>query len=383
MLDCTPRTWLVVWAALSARLGCTRWIVIAGRKGMPCSHTTGIRIRPCSCSLDSAATVPSMCSLDLSEESTIRVGEAPVRSSSNDVEAILHWDQLLFSCSEVAPPSLSIARVLVVPSVPTPVEVGPSELSPVTDTTAIDIPSASIPVEIGITDASHAACSKSVVGIAPVSTPVEVVTSGSIQDSGLSSGWLDLSEESMTRVCELVTLARPSLSEVFATRTDRALLDLSEESMTRVGESVTTASSMRIPNWCSRPMSKWVARPLRGVHDSCRLSSFHYSRRPSDSWSWLPRNVDDVLRVVLCRLGEGSGVLLRGNSGRLIISLLLPWELDIFFEMLSWRTQHWSGVIRNQNGIRLISILWHYHDDGVHRELSECRWCLVNRCERH
>jgi hypothetical protein len=63
--------------------------------------------------------------------------------------------------------------------------------------------SVSVPVEIGITDASHAACSKSVVGIAPVSTPVEVGTSGSIQDAaiiGLSSGWLDLSEESKTRV---------------------------------------------------------------------------------------------------------------------------------------------------------------------------------------
>ena len=37
---------------------------------------------------------------------------------------------------------------------------------------------------------------------------------------------------------------RSSLSEVSATRADRALLDLSEESMTRVGESVTTASSL-------------------------------------------------------------------------------------------------------------------------------------------
>ena len=43
----------------------------------------------------------------------------------------------------------------------------------------------------------------------------------------------------------------------------------------------------------------------------------------------------EVLRLVLCRLGEGSGVLLRGNSGSLIISLLWPWELDIFVEMLS------------------------------------------------
>ena len=72
----------MVWAALSTRLGVMRRIVIAGRKGMPCSHTTGVRIRPwlsASCSLDSAATVPSMGSLDLSEESLTRVGEAPVR----------------------------------------------------------------------------------------------------------------------------------------------------------------------------------------------------------------------------------------------------------------------------------------------------------------
>ena len=111
----------------------------------------------------------------------------------------------------------------------------------------MDIPSTSVPVETGITDASHAACSKSVVGIAPVSTPVEVVTSGNVQDvaiCGRSSGWLDLSEESMTRVGELVTLALAFLSEVSATRADRASLDLSEESTTRVGESVTTASSM-------------------------------------------------------------------------------------------------------------------------------------------
>ena len=40
----------------------------------------------------------------------------------------------------------------------------------------------------------------------------------------------------------------------------------------------------------------------------------------------------EVLQLVLCRLGAGSRVLLRGNSGNLIISLLLPWELDIFFE---------------------------------------------------
>jgi hypothetical protein len=161
---------------------------------------------------------------------------------------------LLLSFSEVAPPSLSIARVLVVPSVPTPVEVGPSELSTVTDITAMDIPSASVPVEIGITDAFHAACSKSVVGSAPVSTPVEVVTSGSVQDVAicrLSSGWLDLSEESMTRVGESVTTASSmaascgSLTGV-AVRYPSGSLDLSEESATRVGSAVSTIPADRV-----------------------------------------------------------------------------------------------------------------------------------------
>jgi hypothetical protein len=172
------------------------------------------------------------------------VGEAPVRSRPPTMSKSI-YRLLLLSCSEVAPPSLPVARVLVVPSAPSPVEVGPSEWSPGTETTVMEFPSVSVPVETCITDASHAACSKSVVGIAPVSTPVEVGTAGSIQDvaiSGLSSGWLNLSEESMTRVGELVTLARPSLSEVSATRADRAPPDLSGESMTRVGESVTNES---------------------------------------------------------------------------------------------------------------------------------------------
>jgi hypothetical protein len=41
---------------------------------------------------------------------------------------------------------------------------------------------ASIVAKIGSTDASHAACSIIVVDIAPVSTPVEVVSSGNVQD---------------------------------------------------------------------------------------------------------------------------------------------------------------------------------------------------------
>ena len=123
-----------------------RRIVIAGRKGMPCPYTTGVRIRPW-LSAPVCGSPPTMSKLSLTEINRL----------------------LLFSCAEVAPPLLSIARVLVVPSVPSPVEVGPSQLSPVTDTTALEFPSVSVPVETGITDASHAACSKSVVGIAPVS----------------------------------------------------------------------------------------------------------------------------------------------------------------------------------------------------------------------
>ena len=67
-----------------------------------------------------------------------RVGAAPVRGppptmsklSSTEINRLL-----LFSCSEVVPPSLSIARV------------GPSDSSPVTDTTALEFPSVSVPVE--------------------------------------------------------------------------------------------------------------------------------------------------------------------------------------------------------------------------------------------
>ena len=53
-----------------------------------------------------------------------------------------------------------------------------------------------------------------------------------------------------------------------------------------------------------------------------------------DSLGMLPMFFE-VLQLVLCHLGAVSGMLLCGNSGNLIISLLLLWELDIFFEMLS------------------------------------------------
>jgi hypothetical protein len=131
-------------------------MVIAGRRGIPCPHTTCVRIRPlrsAACSPDAAATVPSMGTLDLSEESMNHVGEAPVRSRPPTMSKSI-YRLLLLSCSEVALPSLSVARVLVVPSAPSPVEVGPSDLSPGTETTTMEFPSVSVPVETGITDAS-------------------------------------------------------------------------------------------------------------------------------------------------------------------------------------------------------------------------------------
>jgi hypothetical protein len=230
---------------------------------MPCPHLAGVRIRPwllatCSPDPDAAATVPSMGSLDLSEESMTRVGEAPVRVRPPTMSKLSPTEiirLLLLSCSEVAPQSLSIARVLVVPSAPSPVEVGPSELSPGTETTVMEFPSVSAPVETCITDASHAACSKSVIGIAPVSTSTGVNTgampmtdleqAGSIQDvaSVLSSGWPDLSEESLTRVVETsMDLSEEPMARVgpagFTPPSDRYLsgsLDLSAETMTRGG----------------------------------------------------------------------------------------------------------------------------------------------------
>ena len=148
---------------------------------MPCPHTTGVRIRPwlsATWSQDAAATVPSMGSLALSEE-PLALSEEPVARGDSAVPvrgrppmmsklASTEINRLLlFSCSEVAPPSLSVVRVLVVPAAPSPVEVGPSASSPGTETTAMEFPSVSAPVETCITEASHAACSKSVVGIAP------------------------------------------------------------------------------------------------------------------------------------------------------------------------------------------------------------------------
>jgi hypothetical protein len=81
-----------------------------------------------------------MGSLDLSEESVNRVGEAPARGppptmsklSSTEINRLLS-----LSVPEVASPPLSLARVLVCPSVPTPVEVCLTDSPPVTDTTAM------------------------------------------------------------------------------------------------------------------------------------------------------------------------------------------------------------------------------------------------------
>ena len=111
----------------------------------------------------------------------------------------------------------------------------------------------------------------------PVSTPVEVGTSGSIQDaaiSGLSSGWPDLSEELLARVGS----ARSTLPS------DRYLsgsLDLPAESLTRGGSAVST-----VP----------VDRVTLDLVFFAELTMFF-----------------EVVRLVFCFFGDGSKVLLRGD----------------------------------------------------------------------
>jgi hypothetical protein len=162
----------------------------------------------------------------------------------------------LFSYSEVAPLSLSTARVLVVPSAPTPVEVGPSDLSPVTDTTALEFPSVSLAPNPSLALLLCRPPSRSELQVVSKTLP--------------SMGYPPAGLTSMTRVGELVTLA-PSLAASSGSHTGVAVLcpsgslDLSDESMTMFF---------------------------------------------------------DALRLVLCRLGDGSGVLLRGNSSSVMISLL-------------------------------------------------------------
>ncbi len=72
---------------MSTRLGVVHWLIIAGRKGMPCPHTTVGLIRPwllASCSPDAAATVPSMGSLALSEE-PLALSEEPLARGGSAV----------------------------------------------------------------------------------------------------------------------------------------------------------------------------------------------------------------------------------------------------------------------------------------------------------
>ena len=137
-------------------------MVIAGRKGMPCPHTTGVRIRPrlsATCPPDAAATVPSIGSLALSGEPVARGDSAvPFRGHPPTMSKFASTEinrLLLFSCSEAAPSSFCVVRVLVVPAAPSPVEVGPSASSPGTETIAMEFPSVSAPVETCITDAPN------------------------------------------------------------------------------------------------------------------------------------------------------------------------------------------------------------------------------------
>ena len=180
----------------------------------------------------------------------------------------------------------------------------------------------SAPIETCITDASHAACTKCVIGIAPVSTPVDVGTSGSIQDvaiSVLSSGWPDLSEESLTRVGETSIAASSGSTSGVADQSSSWSLDLSEEPMTRVGPAGSTP-----------PSDQYLSGSLDLSAESMTRGGSAVSTVPFDrvTMSFV------VLRLVRCCLGDGSEVLLCGYLSSGMISLRRPWELDILFEML-------------------------------------------------
>ena len=95
--------------------------------------------------------------------------------------------------------------------------------------------------------------------------------------------------------------AGSAVSTSSSDRSSSGSLNLSEESMTRVGSAGSTLLGDRV---------------TLGLVSLGMLTMFF-----------------EVLRLVLCRLGAG-GV----NSDSLIISLLWPWELDIFVEMLKLNT---------------------------------------------
>ena len=82
-------------------------------------------------------------------------------------------------------------------------------------------------------------------------------------------------------------------------------------------------------------MFKWVARPREESMTPAAGSAVStvLVTRPTLGLAFLGMLVM-FFKLVLCRLGVGSGVLLRGISGSLMISLRWPWELNILFEML-------------------------------------------------
>jgi len=153
-----------------------------------------------------------------------------------------------------------------------------------------------------------------------VSTLVEVGTSGSIQDvaiSGLSSGWPYLSEESITRVGESSIAASSGFPSGVADRFSSGSLDLSEEPMTRVGSAGSTLPSARCPSGSLDLSEESMTRGGSAV------STVPFDRVTLDlAPLGMLSMFFDVLRLVLCRLGDGSEVLLRGNSSSVMISLL-------------------------------------------------------------
>ena len=96
--------------------------------------------------------------------------------------------------------------------------------------------------------------------------------------------------------------------------------------MTRVGSAGSTVPSDR---WASGSLNL-SEEPVALVGSAVSTVPTHRMALDLDSLGMLAVVVE-VLRLVLCRFGDGSGVLLRGNSSNLTISFLRPWELDIFF----------------------------------------------------
>ena len=127
----------------------------------------------------------------------------------------------------------------------------------------------------------------------------------------------------MTRVGESSIAASSGSTSGVADRSSSGSLDLSEEPLARVGSARSTLPSDRYLSGSLDLPAELLARGGSAV------STVPADRVTLGLSVGMLTMVLEILRLVLCRLGAGSGVLLRGNSSSSMISLLCPWELDI------------------------------------------------------